>query len=114
MKRGIRTIISRKQKFFFYFCHTSPPLPVIRVQQREGMIQMKNYDVAVIGGGVAGLTAAIYAAKAGKQTVLLEKQECLDGRAITNKKQGAYFNLGGHAWRCLWNLPRIRLELVRT
>ncbi|HWO54372.1 MAG TPA: FAD-dependent oxidoreductase [Paenibacillus cookii] len=58
---------------------------------------MKKADVAIIGGGVAGLTAAVYAAKAGKQTVLIEKQERLGGRAITNKKNGAYFNLGGHA-----------------
>lgn len=43
------------------------------------------------------MTAAVYAAKAGKQTVLIEKQERLGGRAVTNKKNGAYFNLGGHA-----------------
>lgn len=58
---------------------------------------MVKYDVAVVGGGVAGLTAAIYAAKAGKRTILIEKQERLGGRAITVKKKGAYFNLGGHA-----------------
>ncbi|MFB4321900.1 FAD-dependent oxidoreductase [Priestia sp. BR_2] len=58
---------------------------------------MLQYDVAVVGGGVAGLTAAIYAARAGKQTILVEKQERLGGRAMTHKKKGAYFNLGGHA-----------------
>lgn len=58
---------------------------------------MKKYDVAVVGGGVAGLSAAVYAAKMGKRTILIEKQERLGGRAITTKKQGAYFNLGGHA-----------------
>ncbi|MFC4778281.1 phytoene desaturase family protein [Paenibacillus sp. GCM10023252] len=58
---------------------------------------MMNVDVAVVGGGIAGLTAAIYAARAGKRTILLEKQNRLGGRAITNKKNGAYFNLGGHA-----------------
>ncbi|WP_246469240.1 FAD-dependent oxidoreductase [Cohnella nanjingensis] len=36
---------------------------------------MLKYDVAVVGGGVAGLTAAIYAAKAGKQTIVIEKQD---------------------------------------
>lgn len=61
------------------------------------MIRMQKYDVVVVGGGVAGLTAAIYAAKAGKKTLLIEKQNHLGGRAITNKKKGAYFNLGGHA-----------------
>ncbi|WP_281278826.1 phytoene desaturase family protein [Paenibacillus kobensis] len=63
----------------------------------KGMMMMQHYDIAVVGGGVAGLTAAIYAAKAGKQTIVIEKQERLGGRAVTNKKKGAYFNLGGHA-----------------
>jgi len=58
---------------------------------------MEKYDVAIVGGGIAGLTAAIYAAKAGKQAVIIEKQNRLGGRAITNKKNGTYFNLGGHA-----------------
>ncbi|SFD73967.1 Phytoene dehydrogenase-related protein [Paenibacillus catalpae] len=58
---------------------------------------MQKVDVVVVGGGVAGLTAAIYAAKAGKQTMLIEKQDRLGGRAISNKKKGAYFNLGAHA-----------------
>lgn len=56
-----------------------------------------DVDVVVVGGGIAGLTAAIYAAKAGKQTVVIEKQNRLGGRAITNKKKGAYFNLGAHS-----------------
>jgi Phytoene dehydrogenase and related proteins len=58
---------------------------------------MNKADVVVVGGGIAGLTAAIYAAKAGKRTIVIEKQDRLGGRAITNKKEGAYFNLGGHA-----------------
>jgi phytoene dehydrogenase-like protein len=61
------------------------------------MIPMLKYEVAIVGGGVAGLTAAIYAVKAGKQTIVIEKQDRLGGRAISNKKKGAYFNLGGHA-----------------
>ncbi|MBP0723622.1 NAD(P)/FAD-dependent oxidoreductase [Bacillus sp. RG28] len=58
---------------------------------------MTKYKVAIVGGGISGLTAAIYAAKAGKRTIVLEQQKQLGGRAITNKKQGVYFNLGGHA-----------------
>lgn len=60
-------------------------------------MQMQKVDVVVVGGGIAGLTAAIYAAKAGKQTVVIEKQNRLGGRAVTNKKKGAYFNLGAHS-----------------
>ncbi|GMK42025.1 dehydrogenase [Paenibacillus sp. CCS19] len=60
-------------------------------------MQKVKVDVVVVGGGIAGLTAAVYAAKAGKQTVVIEKQNRLGGRAVTNKKNGAYFNLGAHA-----------------
>lgn len=58
---------------------------------------MGKADVVVVGGGIAGLTAAIYAAKAGMKTVVIEKQHRLGGRAVTNEKNGAFFNLGGHA-----------------
>jgi len=58
---------------------------------------MQKVDAVVVGGGIAGLTAAIYAAKAGKQTMVIEKQNRLGGRAVSNKKKGAYFNLGAHS-----------------
>jgi phytoene dehydrogenase-like protein len=58
---------------------------------------MERYDVAIVGGGIAGLTAAVLASKAGKRVVVIEKQNRLGGRAMTNRKEGAYFNLGGHA-----------------
>ena len=37
------------------------------------------YDILIVGGGPAGLTAAIYAARAGKRTAILEK-EALGGQ----------------------------------
>lgn len=58
---------------------------------------MKKYDTAIIGGGLAGLIAAIELAKGGNNVVILEKSGRLGGRAITNKKNGVFFNLGGHA-----------------
>jgi hypothetical protein len=41
----------------------------------------KKYDVAVIGGGIAGVAAAVAAARCGKKTVLLEKTVMLGGLA---------------------------------
>lgn len=43
----------------------------------------KNYDVAVVGGGIAGVAAALASARAGKKTVLLEKTVLLGGLATT-------------------------------
>ena len=34
------------------------------------------YDIVIIGAGPAGLTAAIYAGRAGKKVLLLEKNVC--------------------------------------
>ena len=42
-----------------------------------------KYDVAVLGGGVAGTAAAIQAARCGAKTVLLEKSVLLGGLATT-------------------------------
>lgn len=42
-----------------------------------------NYDIAVIGGGVAGVAAAIQAARSGKRTVLVEKTILLGGLATS-------------------------------
>lgn len=33
----------------------------------------KNYDIVIIGAGIAGLTAAVYAARSGRRTCVIEK-----------------------------------------
>ena len=42
-----------------------------------------SYDVIIIGGGPAGLTAAIYASREGLNTILLEKMMCGGRVALT-------------------------------
>lgn len=60
------------------------------------MIMGDRYDVAVIGGGLAGLTAATLAARAGARVVLVEPHP-LGGRARTTDRDGFRFNQGPHA-----------------
>ncbi len=54
-------------------------------------------NVAVVGGGLAGLTAANYLARAGFNVALFEKSNSIGGRARTETEQGYHFNLGPHA-----------------
>ena len=54
-------------------------------------------DTIVIGGGLAGLTAANLLARAGNKVTVFEKSQMIGGRAITTTKNGILFNLGPHA-----------------
>jgi phytoene dehydrogenase-like protein len=57
----------------------------------------RNEHVAIIGGGLAGLAAAVYLARSGKRVTLLEKASALGGRAQTRSDGGFHLNLGPHA-----------------
>ncbi|MDR0383787.1 MAG: FAD-dependent oxidoreductase [Christensenellaceae bacterium] len=48
------------------------------------MLQTLTYDVIVIGGGPAGLTAAIYAKRAGLKTLVIEKSVCGGQMTLTS------------------------------
>jgi phytoene dehydrogenase-like protein len=54
-------------------------------------------DVIIVGGGMAGLAAATYLARAGKSVMLFEKAAGLGGRAATSNHDGYLFNRGIHA-----------------
>jgi phytoene dehydrogenase-like protein len=58
---------------------------------------MEQTEVIIIGGGLAGLTAAALLAKAGKSIVLLEKTATFGGRACTQNHTNFLLNLGPHA-----------------
>ena len=53
--------------------------------------------VTVVGGGLAGLTAATTAARAGARVTLLEARTTLGGRARTHDEDGFWLNEGAHA-----------------
>ena len=82
---------------FFLFVTKFHPEPSHLLKNERRVMLVRNMDVAVIGGGIAGLVAANDLARAGKSVVVFEKSSQLGGRAITIRKKGALFNLGGHA-----------------
>jgi phytoene dehydrogenase-like protein len=54
--------------------------------------------IAVIGGGLAGLTAACYLARGGAAVTLFERAPRLGGHAISVRDDGWLLNLGPHAF----------------
>ncbi len=53
-----------------------------------------DYDVIVVGGGAAGLTAAAYSARAGKSVALFERQPVLGGLTQSVNRNGFAFDIG--------------------
>lgn len=56
-----------------------------------------RHDVIVVGGGLAGLTAATVAARQGRSVLLVDARNDLGGRARTEERDGFSFNQGPHA-----------------
>lgn len=54
-------------------------------------------EVAIVGGGLAGLAVASYLARAGRSVVLFEKAAVPGGRAVTHRRDGYAWNIGPHA-----------------
>ncbi len=76
--------------------------------------QFAQTDVIVVGGGMAGLTAASYLARAGLDVTLFEKSTQLGGRAATQNFEGYCFNRGIHALYCGGALEDVLRELGVT
>ena len=48
------------------------------------MERLQQYDVVVVGGGTAGVSAAVGAAKTGAKTLLIERNAYLGGEATNS------------------------------
>jgi len=69
---------------------------------------MKKYDAIVIGGGHNGLTAAAYLARAGRQTLVLERRHVLGGAAVTEEVfPGFRFSV------CSYVVSLLRPQIIR-
>lgn len=87
--------------------------------RRKAKAKGVDYDVIVLGGGFAGITAARDCCKNGYRTLVLEARDRLGGRTHTSDFAGHQVELGG-TW-IHWSQPfvwsevqRYKLEVVET
>jgi phytoene dehydrogenase-like protein len=71
-------------------------------------------DLIVVGGGLAGLSAAALVAQAGRSVIVLEQASHVGGRAATRVRQGIHWNLGPHALYCHGQAFRLLKDLGVT
>lgn len=72
---------------------------------------MTKRNVVVAGGGLAGLTAATLAARAGHAVTLVERASAPGGRARAVGKNGFHMNMGPHALYRQGEAARVLREL---
>jgi monoamine oxidase len=68
-------------------------------------------DIAIVGGGIAGLIAARELSRAGLSVVVLEARERLGGRVFTDRRLGRELEIGGN-W-LHWVQPHVWAEITR-
>ncbi len=79
------------------------------------------HDLAIVGGGIAGLSAAHEAVDAGAKAVLLESSARVGGKMTSTRSEGFLLEHGPHSFRHnatrLWELvarSRVRARVIRA
>ena len=62
-----------------------------------------SQTIFVVGGGIAGVTAALEAAEAGRDVVLLEREAALGGRVTKLNRYFPKLAIPPAAWRSITN-----------
>ncbi len=73
---------------------------------------LERADAVIVGGGLAGMIAAVKLARAGRSVAVLEQSKHLGGRAATTEQDGVQFNLGPRALYCHGHAFRLLRELA--
>jgi phytoene dehydrogenase-like protein len=63
----------------------------------EKNISENSYHTIVVGGGIAGLTSAVYLARSGRKVLLIEKNKEFGGLVNTFSRDGFHFEAGVRA-----------------
>ncbi len=83
-------------------------------------MENQKYDSIIVGGGIAGVTSAVYLARAGQKVLLIEKNSEFGGLVSTFVRDGFHFEAGVRALESAGIiLPMledlgIQLELIRS
>lgn len=63
--------------------------------QKKEKGQVMNYDIIIIGSGPAGLSAAVYAKRAGFQTLVIDRSKMGGGQVLSTYEVDNYLGLPG-------------------
>ncbi len=90
------------------------------INMKENILNENTYNSIVVGGGIAGLTSAVYLARAGQKVLLIEKNKEFGGLVNSFSRNGFRFESGvraledaGIIWPMLKDL-NIQLEVVKS